>query len=68
LQKISEIDVENSHREIIGEFAFVFILIDKTQELIIQIDFSGIVLTWTRLNLKARIVKSPLLRVSTGFS
>jgi hypothetical protein len=44
---VTEIDVENCHREIIRQFALVLILEDNTQKLLADIKLAGIALERT---------------------
>ncbi len=55
----SKIDVENCHREIVGEFAFVLILVDQAQEFVLEIKLGGVVLARACLDLQAGIVEGP---------
>ncbi len=55
----SEIDVENGHREIIRQFAFILILVDKAEKFVGEVKLGGIILARTRLHLKIRIVEGP---------
>ncbi len=55
-----EIDVENSHREIVGQFALILILENDPKELIPEIKLAGIVLTRACLYLKRGIIERAL--------
>jgi hypothetical protein len=46
----SKIDVQNCHREIVGQFAILVIAVKNTQEFIAEIDFRGIVFAGPRLD------------------
>src|SRR5690606_6031414 len=55
----SKIDVEDGHREVVGEFALVLILVDQAQKFVSEIKLGGVVLARACLYLQAGIVEGP---------
>lgn len=49
-QRCSKIDVEDRHREVVGQLALFFVLIDDAEKLVLEVNFSGIVLPRARLD------------------
>src|SRR5690606_16338946 len=55
-----EIDVEDRHREIVGQLAVVVVLEDDAEELLTEIDLARIVLARACLDLKLRVLERAL--------
>ena len=55
-----QIDVEDGHREIVGQVAVVIVLEDDAEEFLAEIELAGIVLARARLHLQRRILERPL--------